>query len=112
MDTRELAINCARIADALRAEDIVILDVRGLSLVTDYFVICSGDNRHQLRAIANRVRELAKANDVVTGGVEGYTEGQWVLMDFYDVVLHVFDKQLRSYYDLELLWGDAPEVEW
>ena len=111
MEARELAIECARIADGLRAEEVHILDVHGLSSVTDYFVICSGDSRQQLRAITNKIREFGKQHRIPIAGVEGYEAAHWILMDYYDVVVHIFDRELRAYYDLELLWGDAPKVE-
>ena len=91
----------------------MILDLRPVCAYTDFFVLCTGRNARQTKAIHDEVRERLKAEERLSPrAVEGDRNGDWILADYLDVVLHVFDKQLRSYYDLELLWGDAPEVEW
>lgn len=108
----EFARRAARIADEMRAEDVVVLDLRGLSPVTDFFVICTGTSDRQMRALADEIRESARRLGRRPFGVEGYERAQWILMDFVDVVIHIFDEPRRNYYDLELLWGDAPRVEW
>jgi len=107
-----MAIRFARIADDKKAEDIRIFDVRELTFITDFLVICSGLNKRQLQSIADEV--VLKMNDcgIKYKGIEGYTEGRWILMDYEDLVFHLFDREMRSFYDLELLWGDAPEIEW
>jgi len=106
------AKRAARIADGLRAHNIVILDVRKLCEITDFLVICTGDNRRQLRAIRSRVASDLKALGLRAAHVEGEDDSGWVLLDFADVVVHVFDEEAREFYDLELLWGDAPKVKW
>ncbi len=96
----------------MRASDITILDVRELSDITDYFVICTGDTRRQLRAIAARLTdELGRC---VPGKAhsEGEEDSSWILIDLGEVVAHLFLPDARGYYDLELLWGDAPRVAW
>lgn len=108
----ELARMVARIADENKAEDIVVLDLRGLTSIADFFVIATGTSDRQLRAIADIVQTEARAFGEKPYGVSGYENGTWVLVDFVDVVLHLFDPEHRSYYDLELLWGGAPRIDW
>jgi len=112
MDSKEIAITCAKIADEKKALDIVILDVDKISAITDYFVICSAINERQLHAIADDMDKEMKKLSVMKLGMEGYREAKWVLIDYGDFIVHIFDKEIRGYYDLELLWGDAPKVEW
>ncbi|MEE8327622.1 MAG: ribosome silencing factor [Nitrosomonadaceae bacterium] len=112
MDSKEIAIKCAQIADQKKAQDIVILDISKISSVTDYFVICSAINERQLHAIADEIDKQLKKLSVKKFGMEGYREAKWVLIDYGDFIVHIFEKEIRSYYDLELLWGDAPKVTW
>ena len=103
----------ARAASAKKAENTIVLDVGGVLAITDAFVITSGGNRRQVLTIAEEVEAQVKA----VGGpspmrVEGLTDGQWVLLDYGDFVVHVFLDEVRRYYDLERLWADAPIVEW
>lgn len=112
LDSKEIAVACAKIADEKKAQDIVILDVNKISSITDYFVICSGINERQLYAIADEIDKQLKKLSVKKFGMEGYREAKWILIDYGDVIVHLFDKEIRTYYDLELLWGDAPKVEW
>lgn len=110
LNSLEAAQLCAQAADSKKAFDILILDLRGLTFITDYFVICSGSNVTQVGAIADGIMQsLAKAG-VHPSHVEGEHEASWVLMDYGDVVVHIFDEQTRAYYRLEKLWGDAPRV--
>ena len=112
LDSKEIAITCAKIADEKKAQDIVILDVDKISAITDYFVICSAINERQLHAIADDMDKEMKKLSISKLGMEGYREAKWVLIDYGDFIVHIFDKEIRSYYDLELLWGDAPKVTW
>jgi len=112
LDSKEIAVTCAKIADEKKALDIVILDVDKISSITDYFVICSAINDRQLHAIADEIDKQMKKISVMKFGMEGYREAKWVLIDYGDFIVHIFDKEIRSYYDLELLWGDAPKIEW
>ena len=91
-----------------KAHDVTVLDLRGISSATDYFVIASGRSDVQVKAIAEHVVEALREEDVRAGHVEGLTGGRWVLLDFIDFVVHVFHPQARSFYQLENLWGDAP----
>jgi ribosome-associated protein len=110
--SRELAKQAARIADELKATEITILDVRKLSDITDYFVICTGDNRRQLTAVQRRILNTCRQPGTTTPRLEGEPGSSWVLLDLVDVVVHLFDPESRAFYDLELLWGDAPKVAW
>jgi ribosome-associated protein len=101
-----LAKHVAELAISKKAHDVVIMNLRGLSSVTDFFVVCSGDSDTQVKAIANEVQEGLKKKGVAPWQVEGGSRN-WVIVDFVDVVVHVFHKQTRQFYNLERLWGDA-----
>lgn len=109
--SRRKAMLCARAAIDKKAENLKILDLSGISGFTDYFVICSGMSDRQVQAISDSVENLLSAAGHELLSAEGYAEGRWVLMDFGDVVVHVFLDALREYYDLESLWADAPRVK-
>ncbi|MGH2637645.1 MAG: ribosome silencing factor [Actinomycetota bacterium] len=109
-ESREVAIAAARAAAAKQAEDIAILDVHGLIVITDYFVICSGGTERQVKTIIEEVERALRERDRRPVRREGETEGRWVLLDYVDVVVHVFADEEREYYDLERLWRDAPRV--
>ena len=94
------------------AEDVVILDLRPVCVYTDFFVLCSGRNPRQTKAIVDEVRERLKADHSLRPrSIEGDRQGDWILADYLDVVLHVFTPETRRYYALEELWGDMPSVE-
>lgn len=105
-----MAKAAATAAAARKAEDVVVLNLAGVSSYCDAFVICSGSNRRQVRAIAEGIREDLRAVGHRALGMEGIDASRWVLIDFGDVVVHVFDEPLRGFYDLDALWGDAPRV--
>lgn len=112
-DVRGWAVEAARAADAKQADDIVILDVGGVLGITDYFVICSARNERLVKTVAEEVERRLKD----TGGpaplrVEGLADAHWVLMDYADLVVHVFGAEARQFYDLERLWRDVPRLEW
>ena len=108
----QLAIELARIADGDRCEDIVILDLRGLSPVTDFFVVASGSSDRQMRTTAEHIVEYGKRIGDRHYSITGMDTANWILVDYVHVVVHIFTPQHREYYDLELLWGDAPRIEW
>ena len=111
MDSRKLALLCRELADNKKAEDIVILDVRQLSSVTDYFVIASGTSEPHLRAIVDEITDkLRDEQQLRPRAVDGTTQGAWVVLDFFDVIVHVMRRDVRDRFDLETLWGDAPRV--
>jgi ribosome-associated protein len=105
------ALECARAAIDKKAENLKVLDISELSGFTDYFVICSGTSDRQVQAIADSIdTTLSKAGHELLS-IEGLSEGRWVLMDYGDVVVHIFLDALRDYYDLDALWADAPKVK-
>ncbi|MEW6059645.1 MAG: ribosome silencing factor [Actinomycetota bacterium] len=110
--SRRVAVAAARAAAAKQANDIVILDVHKLIVITDFFVIASGSSDRQVKTIVEEVEKALRAKDVRPVRREGEIEAQWVLLDYVDVVVHVFSQEQREYYDLERLWRDAPRVEW
>ncbi len=93
-----------------KAESLVVLDVRGLTSIADYFMICSGRSNRQVSAIADHIKRVLKNKDIKPISVEGYKEGLWVLMDYGHVIIHVFYEETRSFYDLEGLWVDAERI--
>ena len=111
MDSRKLALLCRSLAENRKAEDIVILDVRELSSVTDYFVLASGTSEPHLRAIIDEITDkLRDEHSVRPRAVDGTFQAAWIVLDFFDVIVHVMRQDVRDRYDLETLWGDAPRV--
>ncbi len=108
----QFAIELAGIAHDNQSQDVVALDLRGISPVTDFVVISTGSSDRQMRSVADKVIEYGKKVGERPLGVAGYDSAAWILLDYVDVVFHIFAKSYREYYDLELLWGDAPRVEW
>ena len=112
MDSKKLAQLCRDLADNKKAENIVILDVRKLSSVTDYFVIASGTSEPHLRAIVEEITgQLRDEHGVRPRAMDGTVHGAWVVLDFFDVIVHVMRADVRERYDLESLWGDAARVK-
>jgi ribosome-associated protein len=111
MDSRKLALLCRSLADDKKADDIVVLDVRELSSVTDYFVLISGNSEPHLRAIVDQITEkLNEEFGLRPRAVDGTFQAAWVVLDYFDVIVHVMREDVRRRYDLETLWGDAPRV--
>lgn len=107
MTSLKLAREAADLALSRKAEDVVILDLRGLSTVTDFFVICSGSSDTHVKAISDAIEDGLESKGVRKWHIEGYTHRRWVLLDYVDVVVHVFHHKTREFYLLERLWGDA-----
>lgn len=107
-NTLKLAVKAA---DDKKAENIVILDMKGISLISDYFVICQGSSEKQVAAIATEIKKTAQANEIDLKRLEGIDQSRWILIDLGNVVVHVFHKDERLYYNLEKLWGDAPVID-
>ncbi|HZE57267.1 MAG TPA: ribosome silencing factor [Chthoniobacterales bacterium] len=108
-----LAKACASYADDKKAEDIVVLDLQGISSFTDYFVICSGTSEPHLKAIAGEIEErLRDEHGIRAVSVDGFPASQWIVLDYLQVIVHVFRREKREFYSLEDLWGDAPRVAW
>jgi ribosome-associated protein len=112
MDSRKLALLCRELADNKKAEDIVVLDVREVSSVTDYFVIASGTSEPHLRAIVDEITDkLREDRDLRPKAIDGTLHTGWIVLDYFDVIVHVMRRDVRERYDLETLWGDAPRVK-
>ena len=94
-----------------KAVDVVVLDLRNTPAFTDYFVLCSGLSQRQVKAIADSIEETLRAAKIRPAHVEGYDRADWVLMDFFTFIVHVFTPQTREFYSLERLWGDADRIE-
>ncbi len=109
--SHNLARHIAQLSLTKKASDIKILDVRKLTSVTDFFVICSGESEPQVKAIVDEILEKLRGEKIRPWHKEGVEHLQWVLLDYVDVVVHVFRKEVREFYGLELLWGDAPVEE-
>jgi ribosome-associated protein len=106
----EISQRAAKAADDKKAFDILILDLRSLTSITDYFVICSGSSTTQVGAVTDGIADALARTEVHPSHIEGEAESRWILMDYGDVVVHVFEEQTRAYYGLERLWGDAPRI--
>jgi ribosome-associated protein len=94
-----------------KAADVVVLDLRQTPAFTDFFVLCSGQNQRQVKAIVDAVEETLRAGRVKAAHIEGYDRAEWVLMDFFTFIVHVFTPQTRAFYSLERLWGDAHRID-
>jgi len=111
MTSEELAVLCAEAAASKQAVDLVALDMRGISTFTDFFVICSGTSEPHLKAIAGEVEDrLRKEHGVRPNAVDGRPLSQWIVIDYGNVVVHVFHHSKREFYSLENFWGDAPRL--
>ncbi|QPJ62085.1 MAG: ribosome silencing factor [Candidatus Nitronauta litoralis] len=106
-ELNRLAVNAA---SEKKATDILVLDLRNRSDLTDFFLICSGKTHVQVQAIADAILEATVGTPHKVVSVEGYNSGNWVILDLVDIIVHIFKKDVRKYYDLERLWGDVPIV--
>jgi ribosome-associated protein len=110
--TRQFAIEAAKLTANTRCHNVVLLDVRGISPVTDYLILATGTSTRQMRTVCDDLAEMAAERGVSAlsqSGIEGDT---WMLIDFVDVVVHVFNEEARQFYNLDGLWGDADKIEW
>lgn len=112
LGSKKKAITIARLCLDKKAKDTIVLDMKGLTSFTDYFVICSGETTTQIRAIAEYVEESLRkiGRKLKPLSIEGFRFSHWVLMDYSDVILHIFEEDTRQYYKLENLWLDAPRI--
>ena len=111
---RRLAADVARAVRAAlekKASDVVVLDLRRTPAFTDHFILCSGQNPRQVKAIADAIEEAMRATKIRPSHIEGYDRAEWILMDFFTFIVHVFSPQTREFYSLERLWGDAERIE-
>jgi ribosome-associated protein len=106
------AVLCARVAEDNKARDIVVLDMRGITPLYDYFVIVTGISRRQIHTLAEEIDAELRTLGEERLSIEGYEASRWVVQDYGDLVVHVFDPETRQYYGLEDLWADAPRLDW
>ncbi len=111
MDNKFLLKTMIDALEDKKGEHITVLDISGISILADYFVIVSGSNQNQVKALADAVEEKLRAHRVEPKSIEGYRGAGWILMDYQDIVLHVFHEEDRAFYDLERLWRDAKVVD-
>jgi ribosome-associated protein len=100
------------VAEDNKARDILVLDMRGVTPLYDFFIIATGTSRRQIHTLAEEIDAALRAQGDVRLGIEGYAAGKWVVQDYGDVVVHLFDPDTRAYYALEDLWADAPRLDW
>jgi len=106
-----MALSCAELADNKKAQDIMVLDLREVSSITDFFVIVSGSSDPHLRAIVEEITDnLRERFRLRPRATEGFRSSGWVVLDYFDVMVHVMSRSMRDYYDLESLWGDVPRI--
>ncbi len=106
-----LARTCSKLALDKKAEDVIIIDLRKMSAPTEYFVICTGTSDKHVKAIADSIVEGTEKKGIKAWHIEGYRARRWILLDYVDVVVHIFEPETRKFYSLESLWGDAPIEE-
>jgi ribosome-associated protein len=108
IDALKIAVNAA---DDKKAYDLVALDISEIASFANYFLLCTGDSSRQMQAIAEEVEERLKAFGIRPSHVEGFQNAEWILMDYIDLVIHIFSKNARAYYDLERLWRDGKKLD-
>ena len=112
MDSKKLALLCRELADNKKAENSVVLDVHEVSSITDYFVIASGSSEPHLRAISDEIiNRLREDHQIRPRAMDGNLQAAWLVLDYFDVIVHVMRTDVREHYDLEGLWGDAPRLK-
>ena len=111
LSSEELVKMICRVANDKKAENVVALDVRGISSFADYFVIMSGTSTRHVSGLAGAIDKEIASKRMMAGNTEGLRDGQWVLLDFDDIIIHIFHSETRQYYDLEGLWHDAPRID-
>ena len=109
--TKEFAVKAAQLAISRHCTDVVVLDLKGKSPATDYFLIATGTSDRQMRSVSDEISELARNMSLQRFGRAGYEQGRWILLDYVDIMIHIFDEEYRDFYDLELLWGDAKKLK-
>lgn len=110
MESKDLAYKITEYIFNKKGSEVKILDLRNLTTIADYFVVCSADSDTQVKAIADEVSKKLSEQGIKTWHTEGYNTLNWVLLDYFDVVVHIFKNEARRYYNLEKLWGDAPST--
>lgn len=107
MNTRETALMAVNALEDKKAEDVRIIDISEISTIADYFIIADGSNKSQIQAMADNVSEVLGRAGVTLRQIEGYQNANWILLDFQDVIIHIFDRENRLFYDLERIWRDG-----
>jgi ribosome-associated protein len=110
--SRKFAVEAARLAANTRCQNVIVLDMAGISPITDFYVIATGTSARQMRTVCDEIEELGKPTGFRSFHRSGYEGETWMAIDYVDVVLHVFSPDARTYYDLENLWGDAKHIPW
>jgi len=110
LNSLEKSKACALLAHEQKAIDLVVLELIGTTALADYFLVCSGTSERHTQAMADHIEKSLKQSGVLPLGVEGRTGGKWILMDYGDVIIHVFQETEREFYDLEALWSDCPRI--
>ena len=111
MDSKEIAKLAITALEDKKAEDIKVIDISEVSVIADYFIIANGTNRSQIQALSDNVEEKLGRAGVPLKQIEGYDNANWVLLDFHDVIIHIFDKENRLFYDLERIWRAGRMIE-
>ncbi|MFP4143952.1 MAG: ribosome silencing factor [Phycisphaeraceae bacterium] len=109
---RDFSIEAARLMRDLHCEHILIYDVRGMSEITDFIIVASGTSDRQIKAVAGQVTDLGKTMGMDRFGTDRDEAATWLVLDFVEVMVHLFEPATRAHYDLEMMWGDAPQVDW
>ncbi len=108
----DLAVGLARLLDRKKGDHVEVFDLRGITIIADFFVFASGFARVQIQALADASLEETRKMDYRCRSVEGYEDSGWILLDYGDVIVHLLTEESRDYYRLDRLWGDAPKIEW
>ncbi len=109
--SKEIALAAIEALEDKKGEDIKVIDISEVSILADYFIIASGNNRNQVQALCDNVEEKLGKMGVIKKQIEGYDNGNWILVDYRDIVIHIFDKENRLFYDLERIWRDGKMIE-
>ena len=111
METLELVKKVVKALEDKKSEDITVIDIHGISSIADYFIIANGNNVNQVHSISDFVEEQLAKSGIHPKQIEGYTNANWVLMDYGDLIIHIFDKENRLFYNLERIWRDGKQIE-
>ncbi|MBO4337386.1 MAG: ribosome silencing factor [Lachnospiraceae bacterium] len=110
LTSKDAAIAAVEALENKKAEEITIIDISTVSPIADYFIICNGNNRNQVQALSDHVEETLGRMGFDRRPIEGYDNANWILLDYHDVIIHIFDKENRSFYDLERIWRDGKQI--
>jgi ribosome-associated protein len=111
LNSLEKSETCVRLALEQKALDVVLLELIGMTSLSDYFLVCSGTSERHTQAMADHIEHSLKQLGILPRGVEGRSRGRWILMDYGDVIIHIFQESERAFYDLEALWSDCPRIQ-